>query len=448
MIGCSIAGGTFYNPVSRQFPPNFTGSYFFADYCGGWIRRLDPNRTNTVSTFVTGLAQPVDLKVGVDGTLYYLTRARAGGGAGTLGAVQFTNTPPRFVKGPDQVVLEDAGPQTVPNWATNISAGPPPESWQTLRFVVTPDHPELFALAPGISPTGTLTYTPASNANGVSLVTVLLQDDGGTVKGSRDTSPPQSFQIAITPVNDPPVADASATPGRVVSPNNVNARVALDGSRSSDIENDPLQFLWFADGSPLALTNGRVTVATLSVGTHDLLLRVDDGSDISSSHVTVQIITAATAVSELTVSVQKLNVSKLAEALSRLGAAKKAFEDGAFASGVKQLQSFQKSIRGLVVSKVLEPAVADRLILAAQQLIEVIGQGKDANPKFVSCKCDPDGVIRMEFSGAVGLQWLVQSSEDLQRWETIGLAAEGAAGTFTYVETAGALCRFYRAVLP
>src|SRR5439155_17056906 len=53
--GCAIVGGAFYNPVATQFPPEYTGVYFFADLCGGWIRELDPANANQVTTFATGL---------------------------------------------------------------------------------------------------------------------------------------------------------------------------------------------------------------------------------------------------------------------------------------------------------------------------------------------------------------------------------------------------------
>jgi glucose/arabinose dehydrogenase len=86
--GCAITGGTFYNPATAQFPSEYTGVYFFADLCGGWIQLLDPANNNQVSPFATGLVNPVDLKVGADGSLYYLDR-----GAGTVGRVQFTGTP-------------------------------------------------------------------------------------------------------------------------------------------------------------------------------------------------------------------------------------------------------------------------------------------------------------------------------------------------------------------
>jgi hypothetical protein len=82
--GCAIAGGAFYNPATVQFPPSFVGKYFFADLCGGWIHLFDP-ATGSVLDFASGISSPVDLKVGADGSLYYLAR-----GSGSLFRVQFT----------------------------------------------------------------------------------------------------------------------------------------------------------------------------------------------------------------------------------------------------------------------------------------------------------------------------------------------------------------------
>jgi glucose/arabinose dehydrogenase len=71
VTGCAITGGAFYNPAVNQFPSDYVGKYFFADLCGGWIKRFDPS-TGTVTDFASGINQPVDLKVGPDGSLYYL----------------------------------------------------------------------------------------------------------------------------------------------------------------------------------------------------------------------------------------------------------------------------------------------------------------------------------------------------------------------------------------
>jgi glucose/arabinose dehydrogenase len=76
--GCAIAGGAFYEPQHSGFPLAFLGSYFFADLCSGWIRRLDPLAGNSVSDFASGISQPVDLVVSADGALYYLARGEGG----------------------------------------------------------------------------------------------------------------------------------------------------------------------------------------------------------------------------------------------------------------------------------------------------------------------------------------------------------------------------------
>lgn len=135
----------------------------------------------------------------------------ANGGVDTSAAQAFTitvnsvNDAPAFTKGADQTVLEDAGAQTVPSWATAISAGPSNESGQTLTFNVTGNtNPGLFGAGPTVAANGTLTYTPAANANGTATVTVALQDNGGTANGGVDTSTPQTFVITVTAVNDVP----------------------------------------------------------------------------------------------------------------------------------------------------------------------------------------------------------------------------------------------------
>jgi len=84
-LGCAITGGAFYNPSTSNFPASYTGSYFFADYCGGWINRMDPANGYTVTSFASGISSPVDLQVGPDGSLYYLAR-----GAGAVGRIAYT----------------------------------------------------------------------------------------------------------------------------------------------------------------------------------------------------------------------------------------------------------------------------------------------------------------------------------------------------------------------
>ena len=108
------------------------------------------------------------------------------------------NDVPAFTKGSDQSVNENSAMQTVNNWATNISPGPANESGQTLSFqIVSNSNPSLFSVAPAITPSGTLTFTPAAGVSGSALITLALKDNGGTSIGGDDTSDTQTFNINV-----------------------------------------------------------------------------------------------------------------------------------------------------------------------------------------------------------------------------------------------------------
>ncbi len=119
------------------------------------------------------------------------------------------NQVPQFTKGLDQSVAEDSPALTVNGWVTASSPGAG-ENWQTLSYSVTNDNVALFAVAPVINSAGTLTYQPAANANGSTVVTVRIKDNGGIANGGIDTSPPQTFTITVLPVNDTPVASGDS----------------------------------------------------------------------------------------------------------------------------------------------------------------------------------------------------------------------------------------------
>jgi hypothetical protein len=162
-----------------------------------------------------------------------------GGGASATSAFALTVNPvndaPSFVKGSDVTVAEDAGPQAIAGWATAIDPGAANESNQALIFIVSSDNPTLFSSPPSISSAGTLTFTVIPNGNGAAVVTAQLFDNGGTANGGLNASAPQSFNITVTPVNDPPTAN----PQSVVTDEDTQVAIALSGS---DVEGDPLTF--------------------------------------------------------------------------------------------------------------------------------------------------------------------------------------------------------------
>jgi glucose/arabinose dehydrogenase len=98
--GCAVVGAMFYNPIQKQFPDEYVGKFFFADYCNGYIAYIDPT-TAEVKTFSTGVTRPLAMVVAPDGTMYYLARAGIGGGSeadntsttsGTLWKVNYTGS--------------------------------------------------------------------------------------------------------------------------------------------------------------------------------------------------------------------------------------------------------------------------------------------------------------------------------------------------------------------
>ncbi|CAN5610276.1 hypothetical protein BH11PLA2_BH11PLA2_06890 [soil metagenome] len=103
------------------------------------------------------------------------------------------NTAPSFVKGPDQVLPINSPAQSIANWATNVSAGPPSDSFQTVAFEVTGNtNPGLFAVQPTVVFSGgsyKLNYQAATDIYGAATISVRARDNGGTVNGGVDVSP-------------------------------------------------------------------------------------------------------------------------------------------------------------------------------------------------------------------------------------------------------------------
>ncbi|MFZ4594188.1 MAG: Ig-like domain-containing protein, partial [Verrucomicrobiaceae bacterium] len=122
------------------------------------------------------------------------------------------------------MVLEDSGPFSGgTNFVTSISPGPN-ESGQTVSFTVTNSDHSLFSVQPVISPSGTLTFTPALNAYGWCTVSVTAVDSGGIDNGGENTSAARTFTLSIGPVNDAPT-DIAMSATTIAENNAANASV-------------------------------------------------------------------------------------------------------------------------------------------------------------------------------------------------------------------------------
>lgn len=101
--GCAITGGTFFSPVTSNYPSTYFGKYFFQDLCNSWINTLDLSGANAVrASFATSLnGNGLSLAMGTDGNLYYLSRS-----AGALYRIIYNNTTVPFITNhPDDVVI-------------------------------------------------------------------------------------------------------------------------------------------------------------------------------------------------------------------------------------------------------------------------------------------------------------------------------------------------------
>jgi glucose/arabinose dehydrogenase len=74
--GFAIAGGDFY-PATGPFPAGYRDQYYFADYVSQYVGRIDLAAGNATAAygFATLSGSPVDLRVGIDGAVYVLTRS-------------------------------------------------------------------------------------------------------------------------------------------------------------------------------------------------------------------------------------------------------------------------------------------------------------------------------------------------------------------------------------
>lgn len=86
--GGAITGGAFYR--GNRFPAQYAGDYFFSDYTQNWIRFLDSSNQvqgiNNPFTAFRNASVPIDLDVGPDGSLYYLSI-----GAGALYRIEYAS---------------------------------------------------------------------------------------------------------------------------------------------------------------------------------------------------------------------------------------------------------------------------------------------------------------------------------------------------------------------
>jgi choice-of-anchor C domain-containing protein len=169
----------------------------------------------------------------------------------------------------------------------------------------------------------------------------------------------------------------------VIAGNGVNAELNLDGSMSSDADDDTLEYLWAEEGQASPFATGVLATNSFELGAHTLLLVVDDGLATDTDAVEVEVITLSEAVEELLLFVTELDLTRKEkrQLLATLNRVWDSFDEGRLNAGAKQLGAFQQKVRAHLLK--VKPSAGRKLIEAAGQVIDAAtaALGDDGDPK-------------------------------------------------------------------
>jgi glucose/arabinose dehydrogenase len=198
---CAITGGAFYTPLTNRFPSDYVNDYFFADFCAGWIRKLDPANGNSVAGFAAGIAAPVDLKVADDGRLYYLARG-SGATTGVVFRVDFASAAPSITQQP---ASQSVAPGATATFSVRAS-GPAPLRYQWQRNGAN--------IAGATSPDFTIASVTAADDG--ARFRAVVSNDGGSAT-SNEAVLTVTVNQAPTAVITQPAAGALYSGGSVIA---------------------------------------------------------------------------------------------------------------------------------------------------------------------------------------------------------------------------------------
>ncbi|HEY5401711.1 MAG TPA: PQQ-dependent sugar dehydrogenase, partial [Pyrinomonadaceae bacterium] len=151
-VNCAITGCAFYNPTTATFPAQYIGKYFFADFCGGWLKTLDPLSPPAIGTapdFATGINAPVDIQVANDGSLYYLAR-----GSNSVFRIQYFGNPTVAIN--DVSITEGNSGTSTATFTVLLS----PASSQTVTVNYATADNSALAGSDYVAASGTVTFLP------------------------------------------------------------------------------------------------------------------------------------------------------------------------------------------------------------------------------------------------------------------------------------------------
>jgi glucose/arabinose dehydrogenase len=181
-FGCAITGGTFFNPTSSNYPTQYTGRYFFLDFCNNWIDMLTlSGSTATRTNFASSIAgSPVGMATGPDGNLYFLSRANS-----AVYKITFTgSTAPIITTQPQSISVAEGSPASF----TVTASGSQPLSYQWRKNTIN--------ISGATSSTYTIPSVTTSDAGNYSVI----------VNNSAGSATSNDAVLTVTPANQFPTA--------------------------------------------------------------------------------------------------------------------------------------------------------------------------------------------------------------------------------------------------
>ena len=250
------SGSEFYD---GDMIPGWTGKYFVANLLGEHLRMIDLDLSNNGTHSHEGLFEGQfgrlrDVQTGPDGFLYLLTSNRDGRGSPVSDDDRILKIVPVF----DSALSRPANVLTY-----GLEASPAGASMDPV--------------------TGTFTWRPAEDQNGIHTITVTVSDGNGGTNS-------QEVQVTVNVVNVAPIVDAGSDQTALEG-----QTVMLNGT-ATDADGDSLTYLWSHNSSlAIQLANSTSPSTTFAAPAVDadteiiFTLTVDDGIGISSDQVTITI---------------------------------------------------------------------------------------------------------------------------------------------------------------
>ena len=239
------SGSEFYD---GDMIPGWTGKYFVANLLGEHLRMIDLDLSNNGTHSHEGLFEGQfgrlrDVQTGPDGFLYLLTSNRDGRGSPVSDDDRILKIVPVF----DSALSRPANVLTYGLEASPAGASMDPA-------------------------TGTFTWRPAEDQNGIHTITVTVSDGNGGTNS-------QEVQVTVNVVNVAPIVDAGSDQTALEG-----QTVMLNGT-ATDADGDSLTYLWSHNSSlAIQLANSTSPSTIFAVPAVDadtavtFTLTVDDGT--------------------------------------------------------------------------------------------------------------------------------------------------------------------------